>query len=182
MKGVIFNVVEEVVTELWSADMWDDVLEAADLLGAYTALGNYPDEELLALVGAASELSGLADDELLTAIGRRGLQRLVDRMPGATAGAEDAETFLRRVNDIIHPEVLKLYPAAVPPVFEFASTADGLEVTYRSARRLDQLAAGLIEGCGDLFGQTTRLVRTGGEPNDEEVVWLVDFGPVGGMT
>ncbi len=43
MKGVVFNIVEEFVTEQWSADDWDDLLDAAGLDGAYTALGTYTD-------------------------------------------------------------------------------------------------------------------------------------------
>ena len=31
--------------------MWDDLLDAANVDGAYTALGNYPDEQLVALAG-----------------------------------------------------------------------------------------------------------------------------------
>ena len=42
MKGVIFNVAEFTVTDEFGAETWDDLLEAADVDGAYTALGDYP--------------------------------------------------------------------------------------------------------------------------------------------
>ncbi|MDH4074803.1 MAG: heme NO-binding domain-containing protein [Acidimicrobiia bacterium] len=175
MKGVIFNVVEEVVTDLWSDDLWDQVIEGAGVTGAYTALGDYPDADLHALVASASALSGIEPPDLLRAIGRRALPQLIDRLPDAAAGAGDAETLLRRVNDIIHPEVLKLYPDAIPPVFEFVESPAGLQVTYRSARRLGQLAVGLIEGCGDRFDQTTTVEAVGGDPERHETVWLVTY-------
>ena len=44
MKGVLFNVVEDVVTEALSAEAWDDVVDDSGVDGAYTSLGTYPDE------------------------------------------------------------------------------------------------------------------------------------------
>ncbi len=54
MKGIIFNLVEEVVRNRYGEDTWDELLDAAGLDGAYTSLGSYPDEELLRLVAAAA--------------------------------------------------------------------------------------------------------------------------------
>ena len=42
MKGIIFNLVEEAVTAGHGEQTWDAILEAADLGGEYTSLGNYP--------------------------------------------------------------------------------------------------------------------------------------------
>lgn len=182
MKGVIFNVVEEVVVDLWSDDVWDDILDRAGLDGAYTSLGNYADDQLLALVEAASQLTGMTAAELTRTIGRQALPRLIERLPDAMDGVDDGEALLRRVNDIIHPEVLKLYPDAAPPVFGFEDTDAGLEVTYRSVRRLDQLAAGLIEGCGDLFDQTIELTPIPERSRDGVFVWVARFGPRGDGT
>ena len=38
MKGIVFNLLEEVVTEAYGADAWDSLLDAAGLDGAYTSL------------------------------------------------------------------------------------------------------------------------------------------------
>ena len=35
MKGIVFNLLEEVVTREYSADTWDDLLEAAGVNGSY---------------------------------------------------------------------------------------------------------------------------------------------------
>ena len=56
-----------------------------------------------------------------------------------------------RVNDIIHPEVLKIYPDSVPPAFAFEDHSDGLVVQYRSARNLPALAEGLLSGVSLLY-------------------------------
>ncbi len=55
MKGVLFNVVEDVVVDQFSEEVWDDVLQRAELAGAYTALGNYPDDDLDTLSSKAAE-------------------------------------------------------------------------------------------------------------------------------
>jgi hypothetical protein len=46
MKGIIFNLLEEVVIRDHGADTWDELLSATCLDGAYTSLGSYPDEHI----------------------------------------------------------------------------------------------------------------------------------------
>ena len=50
MKGIVFNLLEEAVVEAHGVDAWDQILEDVGADGAYTSLGNYPDDEALALV------------------------------------------------------------------------------------------------------------------------------------
>ncbi len=62
------------------------------------------------------------------------------------------------LNDIIHPEVRKLYPDADVPEFEFSGRDDStLTIGYRSRRRLCELAEGFIEGAADHFGESVAL-------------------------
>jgi hypothetical protein len=159
MKGVIFNIVQEVIEDLYDSDTWDDLLDAADLDGAYTALGDYADGELLAIVAAATSATGMSADEVLRVVGHHALPRLAARVPESMSDADDAFAFIRSVNDIIHPEVLKIYPQAVPPVFEFEDHPDGLLVRYFSARNLPALAEGLLSGVSQLFDVQVRVER-----------------------
>ncbi len=153
MKGVVYNIVEEFVTEQWSADDWDDLLDAAGLDGAYTALGTYADAELSALVEAAAAHSGLTEEEVLRAVGRHAFGGLNRRYPEFTSGHEGLDSFLPTVNAIIHPEVLKLLPGATLPTFTVDHLADGsMTMTYTSPRDLCVFAEGLILGAGDHFG------------------------------
>ena len=55
MKGILFNLVEQIVTEDHGADMWDDLLDDAGLFGAYTSIGSYDDAEMMAILDAASQ-------------------------------------------------------------------------------------------------------------------------------
>ena len=65
VKGILFNLVEEIVVDQWGADTWDDLLAAAGVDGAYTSLGNYPDRELELLVDATSARLELAIPDVL---------------------------------------------------------------------------------------------------------------------
>ena len=164
MKGVIFNAVEEAVTGLYSEDVWDDLLENAGLEGHYTSLGSYDDSELTALVTAACPMTGHETNDLLRVLGRSAFPHLANRYPELVDDSKGTHDFLRRVNDIIHPEVLKLHPDATPPQFDFEDRDDGaLRVTYRSARGLGVLAAGLITGAGDRFNETVEVKIISGE-------------------
>ena len=151
MKGVIFNVIEEVVGDLFGDETWDDLLETAEVDGAYTALGNYADTELLAIVSAACTATGMSAEEVLRTIGYHALPKLAARVPDSLRDAPDALAFVRRVNDVIHPEVLKIYPDSIPPAFDFEDHPEGLIVQYRSARNLPALAEGLLAGVGALY-------------------------------
>lgn len=152
MKGIIFNVVEEVVIEMFDADVWDSLLAEADTDGSYTSLGNYPDHELEGIVAAGCRATGETREGLLRIVGRRALPKLCSRVPDHIVAAPHPFAFIERVNEIIHPEVLKIYPDARPPVFACQRHPDGLLVTYTSARDLHALADGLLQGVGDRFG------------------------------
>ena len=152
MKGVLFNVIEEVVESAMSPDEWDDVIEAAGVSGAYTSLGNYPDADLDAIVRAVGAAAGLSIDDTLRLAGRLGFERLAARAPSQLARCATWRDVLTTLDDIIHPEVLKAYPDAELPQFDVVSAGDDITMRYTSARRMCALADGLIVGCGTWYG------------------------------
>lgn len=162
MKGLVFNVAEEVITELYDADVWDTLLESAGLDGAYTSLGNYEDAEIEALVAAAASLLDFDIEDTWRVLGRHMLPRFVERVKDVAAEFDGGEQLLRSVNDIIHPNVKVLYPDAAPPIFKFSDTDAGLLVRYQSDRGLAALAEGLIIGTGDLYGELVEVERLEG--------------------
>lgn len=157
MKGVIFNVVEEVVTERFGADTWDDLLEAAELVGAYTALGNYDDEELAALVAAAARTLDVSEPDVLRLVGRLGFSRLAARYGRLLDGHTTSRTVLADLNAVIHPQVLAIYPGATVPEFDFRDRGESVELDYRSGRGLCHLAEGLAEGVAHHFGEEVEV-------------------------
>ncbi len=161
MKGIIFNLVEDVVTEDSGHDAWDDLLEHADVHGAYTAVGSYADADLDAIVAAASQAGGQQPEDVVRHIGRRSLPMLAARFPEFFELHRSVSTLLPTLNSVIHPEVRKLYPGAEPPRFEFAADDSGaILMDYHSARAMCSLAEGLTLGAGDYFGENLTITQT----------------------
>lgn len=148
MKGVLFNVVEDVVTAALGHDTWDDVVETSGVSGAYTSLGNYPDGELVAIVVALSEKLSLSVDDTLRLAGRLGFEPLASRAPELLSSCPDWRSVLTSLDDIIHPEVLKIYPDSDVPRFSVVDGDDAVTVHYSSERGMCALADGLLVGCG----------------------------------
>ena len=159
MKGVIFNLLEEVVTNAHGNDAWDELLDYAGLDGVYTSLGNYHDGELLRLVDAASVRWSLPADDVLRWAGRQTVPLMAGRWPEYFALHASTEPFLRSLNSVIHPEIRKLYAGAHCPHFEFGVRPDdgALLLGYRSPRRLCGFAHGLVAGAADHYGEAVVL-------------------------
>lgn len=154
MKGIIFNVLEEVVVASHGEDVWDDLLEAVGSNGIYTSLGSYPDEQVVALVQAAAQALGLTPVEVLRWFGRQAMPRLALRYPDFFTAYRSSRPFVLALNTIIHPEVRKLYTGALCPHFDFREADDGsLLIGYRSPRQLCALAHGFIEGAADYYAE-----------------------------
>ena len=154
MKGIIFNLAEEVVTDAFGEDVWDDLLDAAEVDGAYTSLGSYPDEELGRLVVAAAARLGVDEATVVRTIGEGSIPLLATRFSHFFAPHSTTRSFVLTLNDIIHPEVRKLYPGADVPEFEFdVRDATTLGLVYRSGRRLCALAEGFLRGAATHFGE-----------------------------
>jgi len=62
------------------------------------------------------------------------------------------------LNEIIHPQVRKLYPGADVPEFDFdTSSEEVLLMGYRSPRRLCAFAEGLLQGSAAHFGERVAI-------------------------
>jgi len=154
MKGLIFTEFLGLVEEKWDADMVDDIIDACDLPsgGAYTAVGNYDHQEIVALVVELSKRSGVEVPELQRIYGRHLFGKLAAGYPQFIGKTDSVLDFLEEVEHYIHVEVLKLYPDAHLPSFETTRHGpDILEMIYRSSRHLDDVCHGLIEGCMKYF-------------------------------
>jgi hypothetical protein len=157
LKGIIFNVFEQLVARDRGEDAWDRLLEESGLDGAYTSLGSYADTDLSKLIEAGSAAWGVPADELVRWLGREALPLFAERYPeffdphGTTAG------FLLTLNEIIHPEVRKLYPGADVPVFDYSASDHRLTMGYRSERKLCMFGEGLIEGAAAHYGESATI-------------------------
>lgn len=178
MKGVVFTEFLDMVEQRFSPDMVDDIIEDANLPsgGAYTTVGTYPHDEMVALVVALSARSGAAVPELLRAFGEYLFGRFVKGYPAFFSGHHDAFIFLAGIEDIIHAEVRKLYPDAELPTFEVEHRDERrLAIVYSSGRHFEDLAEGLIRGCISHFGRPAGLRReTIGEGAERRERFLIE--------
>jgi hypothetical protein len=161
--GMIFTEFSEMVEREYSASMLDDIIDDCPGLatrGAYTAVGSYDWRELQRLLEALSARTGVAQRQLLVHFGESLFSRLVASYPAFLDGIGSAGEFLRLVDDHVHVEVLKLYPQARLPRFEFIDDGAGVfRMVYRSERPLADLAEGLIRACIRHYNEARRITR-----------------------
>jgi hypothetical protein len=160
MKGIIFNLLEDVVSDVHGPATWDLLLLEAGVSGAYSSLGNYPDEEWAGVVKTASARLGMPEGDVLRWFGRAAMPRLAQGYPHYFTSAPNLRAFVLTLNQIMHGEVRKLYPGAVCPYFDFGALESGtLEMVYRSPRRLCALVEGFIQGAADHYAEQAALTH-----------------------
>lgn len=153
MKGVVFSEFLEFVEARHGADMVDDIIDASGASGAYTTVGTYPHAELVALATQLCQRTGQTMPEMLRRFGRHMAGVFERSFAEYFARSNCLFEFLASVDDHIHIEVRKLYPDAELPAFDVTERdARHLVLDYRSPRRMEALAVGLIEGAADRFG------------------------------
>jgi hypothetical protein len=158
MKGIVFNLLEQVVTDEYGEETWDILLDDAGLDGAYTSLGSYPDAELGMLVAAASARLEVPADDVVRWFGERTMPLFAKRYPELFAAQDSTRALVLNLNEVIHPEVRKLYPGADTPMFAFdTSSPPTLLMEYRSARQLCSFAEGLLIGAAAHYEEDLEL-------------------------
>ena len=149
MLGLVFTEFVEMVEDRFSPEVADEVVEAvgAPNGGAYTAVGYYPHQEIVAMVQALSERHLLGRFAV-------GHSELFTRHTGLFG-------FLAAVDGEIHAHVRKLYDQASLPRFTvIARDDDRMQLLYESTRSMEDLALGLIEGAADHYGETVRVASS----------------------
>jgi hypothetical protein len=162
MKGMIFTEFMDMVEEAFGLEMADLLIDETQPSsgGAYTSVGTYPLEELVAMLQVLSRESKTPIPQLLTAYGKRLFAKLGSAHPAIMAHVSDPLDFLESIEHTIHVEVRKLYPDAELPTFEIErKSPDILEMRYRSSRHLEDLAEGLIHGCLAYFEVPATVAR-----------------------
>lgn len=168
MKGIVFTEFLEMVEETFSADVADDIIEDSGVEsgGAYTAVSTYDHAELVSLVVSLSEKTGVPVPDLVQTFGRHLLGRFAVLFPQFFEVGSAFE-FLQSIETHIHVEVRKLYPDAELPHFDCKEIGTNqLEMIYSSTRSFGDLAYGLIEGCGEHFGENL-VIEKEELPSDE---------------
>lgn len=161
MKGVVFNLLEDVVRREFGDSEWQHVRHDAEVDSAFTSLDSYPDAVLRRLVAAVGKRCHKTPGEALQWFGRHSMPMLRSMYPAFFESQPSTRSFILTLNDIIHPEVRRLFPGADVPVFDFdTSSPDALTLGYQSPRKLCALAHGFIEGAADHYGETVDIDQT----------------------
>ncbi len=181
MKGVVFNILEEMVLESYGMETWNEILACAnEATGIYTASKSYPDSHLFELVSIVSSKLDIPVGSLIGSFGEFMFNELVKRHPNFTDSQTNLDSFLRSIDDVIHVEVKKLYDSPNLPKFDYIDTEDGrLIMQYRSERKLCILAEGLIRGASSFYKQPIGLVHNicmhkGDDHCDLEITYIHD--------
>lgn len=160
MLGVVFTEFMELVEARYSPAVLDAIIDRAGLEhdGVYTAMGDYPHQEMVRLLGALSEHSGAPVSGLLEVFGMHLFSRLAALQPRLLAERPSLFDLLGRLDDTIHPEVFKLYPRAELPRFAVLERdARHMLLRYDSPRRMESLAKGLILGAAEHYGVSIKV-------------------------
>ncbi len=156
MKGIIFTEFLEMVEATFGLETVDDIVEKSNLKseGAYTAVGTYDFNEMVALLTSLSETSKTSVNELLYSFGYYLFDGLLKAHPEVVSAYKKPLGLIYAIEDHIHIHVKKLYPDAELPTFKILEkTESTLSLVYSSSRGLYALANGLIKKSFEHFGK-----------------------------
>lgn len=154
MKGVVFTVFNDMVEQEVGIEIWDRILDSVnpDSRGIYTAVEDFPDEELVALITELSGSTGKPVLELLYDFGQYLFHALAMKHSVFIERETDFLEFLKSIEDVIHKEVEKLYPNPILPSLKWEQAdSNSLTLYYQSDRKMCHLAEGLIKGAAERF-------------------------------
>ena len=157
MKGIIFTELLDFVESQLGSQGLEEILQAAGTAGTYTAVGNYPHQDAIAIVVAVSERTGIDAAELMRLYGNDLFGRLVVRYPVFFENVTGSIDFLSGIQTHIHDEVKSLYPDTTPPEFAVSNQGDSIHIQYHSHRPFAMIAHGMIEACIKHFGESLKV-------------------------
>lgn len=156
MRGLLFNLLEEVVSRRWGLERWDEALDRAGLDGAYTSMARYPDAELMSLIESAASVAGMTRDDFLQWAGRSSVPLLVGRYRSAFEAHLSTESFLLSVPSVVPPSIRASFPDMdvmfIDIGIERADSGVGVS-GIRWRPQLCPLIAGFIEGIALHYGE-----------------------------
>lgn len=172
MKGIIFTEFIELVEEKFGLEVVDKMFLMANDEGIYTSVGSYDHRKLVKLITQLSKLTGISSEALQEVFGESVFSNLMKSIPSGINYQNFTTTFafIRKVEDLIHVEVKKLYPNTKPPQFDFISeTKSEMVFDYHSARCMSHVCLGLIKGCAQYFNEIVDVTYQNQTANGDHV-------------
>ena len=157
MQGLLYHYFQSFVEETAGAGSWHRIRERAAIRDrSFVPWRPYPDEYAPALISA------LLAEPKLRPHGRRGLLFRYGRHVGACFRRDfthyfdrfaSAREMLLGIEPVIHGELRRREPSSAPPRLKVMPLPGGrLRLVYTSQRRLCDVARGLVDYIGEVFG------------------------------
>jgi hypothetical protein len=159
MKGIIFNVLEDLVVARLGMKAWNDLLaKHAPSERVYVSAKSYADTELLSIVQDVAQQLDLPVEDVIRVFGRFLFGGLAERHRDVVDRFADFDSLVFGIHDVIHLEVNKLYhEPALPTIRCQRVTAQQIQVHYASPRKLCYCAEGLLYGAAEYFQQPVKI-------------------------
>lgn len=121
---------------------------------------SYPDEEAVALLSSMADTTGERLPSLLEKFGFFLAPHLVKVAGQHVDPSWRTLDLIEHTESVIHTMVRATTPDATPPVIETARTAaDEVQVIYTSSRKLCRLAAGILHGVAEHYGEPVEIIE-----------------------
>jgi len=155
MKGIIFNVLEDMIVQQCGMAVWNDLLEKhAPADRVYVSAKSYEDMELLNIVQDVAARLQLPLQDVVKAFGNFLFQGLAERHQDVIQRFEDFTSLVLGIHHVIHVEVNKLYhDPRLPTIDARVSNPKQIVLSYNSPRKLCYCAEGLLFGAAKHFQQ-----------------------------
>ncbi|MCB0761242.1 MAG: heme NO-binding domain-containing protein [Flavobacteriales bacterium] len=160
MKGVVITQFLEMVEERYGMDVADQLLQSDGLSthGVFTSVGTYPHTDAVLLMSTLARRRNTALGAILQEYGEYLFGYFTTQYPVFFNENASFFDFLLSVEEVIHPEVLKLYPDAQLPRFQSELINEQtMRMVYLSDRCMGPFAHGLILGCAVYFNVGVRI-------------------------
>jgi predicted hydrocarbon binding protein len=157
MHGTIFNELQKFVGARLGDGAWESLRAQAgiDPARTYDPFGNYPDEEVGALVTTTSGITGIPVPALLEAFGEFIAPDLLETYWGAIAPEWTTLDVIEHTESTTHTVVRMDHPTAAPPYLHAERTGENeVRVVYTSPRRLCAVARGICRGIAGHYKET----------------------------
>lgn len=163
MKGIMFNYLEDFVTENYGVDAWEDLLTVCPMKSDKIFVGpnSYPDADFVSIIQTVCAKLKQEKKPLLYNFGYYLFGRLSEDFPDFVTPYDDPIPFLKSIDSVIHVEVRKCFDGANPPSFEYKDLGpDSLQLIYKSKRNMCELLEGIIDGVAEKFDREVEANQT----------------------
>ncbi|NTS76654.1 heme NO-binding domain-containing protein [Catenovulum sp. SM1970] len=171
MKGHIFNLLEDFISQVSDEDTLYEILDQCsfDTSSSFVRTENYPDEHLLEIVNHTIAKLGITMETAQFEFGKWLYPKLIKLLPSEFTDFPHPAHVLKNLDELHKVELTKLYPDAKPPTFQYEVVNETQACLYYcSPRRMFDLVNGVLQGMAEHYDvgiQTKVIANWQGDEN-----------------